>query len=122
MVCDLSGAPPPAVLIDRPQAAIGSRHQPGMASGAGWWSPSPICAPTGDPTSITYSGKIVSLDRDAGNQDALQVAINDDRFVQEIGDIDIRLFWYSRNGDDAVSNVTNAVYVIVPPGPNFIDT
>ena len=56
------------------------------------------------------------------NQDALQVAINDDRFVQEIGDIDIRLFWYSRNGDDAVSNVTNAVYVIVPPGPNFIDT
>jgi len=55
--------------VDRPQAALGSRHRPGTASGTGWPSPpSPLRAPAGDPTPITlvtgmYLGEIESRSR-----------------------------------------------------------
>ena len=47
--CNVLDAQPPAV--DRLQAAMGSRHWPGTASGTGRRSP-PLRAPAGDPTPI----------------------------------------------------------------------
>jgi len=42
-----------ADYVDRPQAALGSRHQPGTAPGPDGDRPSPLRAPAGDPTPIT---------------------------------------------------------------------
>ena len=41
-----------ADYVDRPQAALGSRHQPGTAPGPAGDRPSPLRAPAGDPTPI----------------------------------------------------------------------
>jgi len=55
--------PSPAILrrlgrattgyVNHPQAAMGSRHRPGTASGTGRRSTPRLCAPAGDPTLIT---------------------------------------------------------------------
>jgi len=42
-----------ADYVDRPHAALGSRHRPGTAPGPSGDRPSPLRAPAGDPTPIT---------------------------------------------------------------------
>ena len=42
-----------ADYVDRPQAAVRSRHRPGTAPGPAGDRPSPLRAPAGDPTPIT---------------------------------------------------------------------
>ena len=42
-----------AGYVDRPQAAMGSRHRPGTAPGPADDRPCPLRAPAGDPTPIT---------------------------------------------------------------------
>ena len=42
-----------AGYVDRPQAAMESRHRPGTAPGPADDRPSPLRAPAGDPTPIT---------------------------------------------------------------------
>ena len=41
-----------ADYVDRPQAAMGSRHRPGTVPGLAGDRPSPLRAPAGDPTPI----------------------------------------------------------------------